>query len=107
MTLVRLHDARNIHFQCMLTDVNLYNIAGPAILRSRQPLQVDEWVQITADRQGQYGTLVVNNGDPVNGKYIFLYSVMNNNIYIMHVIFKNTTIFIKVFNKEFTKATTH
>ena len=42
---------------------------GPAILRSRQQIPINEWAMVMADRKGRDGMLIVNNEDPVNGKY--------------------------------------
>lgn len=44
---------------------------GPALLRSRNPLIVNQWTRVVAERQGRDGTLVVNEDAPVNGKSLF------------------------------------
>ncbi|XP_012944719.1 basement membrane-specific heparan sulfate proteoglycan core protein [Aplysia californica] len=40
--------------------------SGPAVLRSRQPLQVNEWTMVVANRKGRDGMLIVNNEESVN-----------------------------------------
>ncbi|XP_076086554.1 basement membrane-specific heparan sulfate proteoglycan core protein-like isoform X4 [Mytilus galloprovincialis] len=39
--------------------------SGPAVLSSRRRLTVNEWVKVVASKQGQEGTLVVNDEEPV------------------------------------------
>ncbi|XP_048238836.1 basement membrane-specific heparan sulfate proteoglycan core protein-like isoform X2 [Haliotis rufescens] len=41
--------------------------SGPAVLRSRNPLRLDDWTMVVAERKGNEGMLIVNNEDPVNG----------------------------------------
>nr|KAG5704759.1 hypothetical protein BaRGS_005215 [Batillaria attramentaria] len=41
--------------------------SGPAVLRSRQQIPINEWAMVVADRKGRDGMLIVNNEDPVNG----------------------------------------
>ncbi|KAK6175562.1 hypothetical protein SNE40_014001 [Patella caerulea] len=52
--------------------------SGTAILKSRQPLQYDEWTSVVAERSGRDGMLVVNNEAPVNERqqinYDYFYS---------------------------------
>ncbi|XP_067659130.1 basement membrane-specific heparan sulfate proteoglycan core protein-like isoform X2 [Haliotis asinina] len=40
--------------------------SGPAVLRSRNPLRLDDWTMVVAERKGNEGMLIVNNEDPVN-----------------------------------------
>ncbi|CAL1546871.1 unnamed protein product [Lymnaea stagnalis] len=40
--------------------------SGPAILRSRQPLVLNEWTRVIAERKGRDGKLTINNEEPVN-----------------------------------------
>ncbi|XP_076452135.1 basement membrane-specific heparan sulfate proteoglycan core protein-like isoform X4 [Babylonia areolata] len=50
---------------------------GPAILRSRQQIPINEWAMVMADRKGRDGMLIVNREDPVNEQvdsYYDLYS---------------------------------
>ncbi|XP_070207543.1 basement membrane-specific heparan sulfate proteoglycan core protein-like isoform X4 [Littorina saxatilis] len=40
--------------------------SGPAVLRSRNQIPINDWARVTVDRNGRDGMLVVNNEDPVN-----------------------------------------
>ncbi|CAG5125030.1 unnamed protein product, partial [Candidula unifasciata] len=40
--------------------------SGPAVLRSRNPLIVNDWTVVVAERKGRDGSLVVNEDAPVN-----------------------------------------
>ncbi|XP_060586623.1 basement membrane-specific heparan sulfate proteoglycan core protein-like isoform X4 [Ruditapes philippinarum] len=49
--------------------------SGPAVLRSRSPLRINEWTRVTATRKNRDGTLVVNNEQPVTVK---LWGMLND-----------------------------
>ncbi|KAH9504451.1 Basement membrane-specific heparan sulfate proteoglycan core protein, partial [Bulinus truncatus] len=40
--------------------------SGTAILKSRQPLRVNDWTRVVADRKGRDGMLIINNDEPIN-----------------------------------------
>ncbi len=42
---------------------------GAAIIRSSEPLRVDEWITLVAERNQQDGSLSINGGVAVKGAY--------------------------------------
>ena len=44
-------------------------LSGPANIRSADPIPVNEWVTVVAERSRQDGSLVVNDAEPVTGLF--------------------------------------
>lgn len=58
-----------VFYYVISTDAFKYlsNYSGPANIRSVEPIKINEWITINAERNRQEGSLVVNNGEAVRG----------------------------------------
>lgn len=75
--------------------------SGPAILRSRTPLRINEWTRVTATRKNREGTLVVNDDDPVTGKICCLCKFFQIITYFLGWLIQVKVKIVKYWNIKF------
>ncbi|KAH9504452.1 hypothetical protein Btru_063679 [Bulinus truncatus] len=65
-TLEGNHDFISLSIKNKFLEFRFNTGSGTAILKSRQPLRVNDWTRVEADRKGRDGLLIINNDEPIN-----------------------------------------